>query len=78
MPLCPAPVGPLQQGAELPDAVYRRPSIHLVPGQAGLPRGNHRHLVPALRQSMSQKLGLPMSAADERRIVVACEQDSHR
>ncbi len=66
-----------RQGAQLAQPVDRDAAVELIYGLLVLPDGCDRDLVAARLQLGCQHLRLALGPADERRVVVACDQDPH-
>ena len=66
-----------RQRAQLAEAVHGDAAVVAARRQVVLPDGRHRHLVTARVQFAREHLRLALGTTDERRIVVACEQDPH-
>jgi hypothetical protein len=67
--------GPGKNAPELSQPVYLHPRVILRGRQMRLPNGGHAHLMPALRQLSREQLCLSVSPPDERRIMIAHDQD---
>ena len=63
----------MQQAAPMPDG----PEKGALLGQAAVPHGRHLHLVVAAGQFLTQHLGLPLGATDERVEEIGREENAH-